>query len=286
MKKPVRRTTIPLDRDATGRFLPLIIAIMVLLASLMLAGALMLGGNLQHWRSGLDLKVTVQVLPLDERALPLPERVDATLARLREFPLTAQAQPLSPQDMARLLSPWLGQGDLPADLPVPVLIDVTLKQQGDLSGLRESLKSIAGVSLDDHGAWLQDVRRLARLSIVAAYAMVALIAGAAALILILLVRAGLNMHRDVVELLHLVGATDGFIARQFQRHMLYVSSLGAVLGFVVTLLLLAMGAMLARRIGYASPIPWWSVPVMPVLFVILAGVTSQRTARRLLSELP
>lgn len=286
MKKQQRRTTIPLDRDATGRFLPLIIGIMVLLATLMLVGAVMLGEGLSNWRSGLDLKLTVQVMQLDERATPLAQRVEESLAVLRASPQVAAAEPLSGEDMSRLLAPWLGQGELPADLPVPALIDVTLKQQGDIAVLQESLKGIAGVSLDDHGSWLRDVRRLAQLSIIAAYSMVVLIAGAAALILILLVRAGLNTHRDVVELLHLVGATDAFIARQFQRHMLWVSTQGAVLGGVVAAILLAIVSVLGQRIGYVSSIPWLAVPVIPLLFVLLAGMTSRRTARRLLSELP
>lgn len=288
MKKnrPVRRTTIPLDRDATGRFLPLIIGIMVLLATLMLVGAVMLGDGLRNWRSGLDLKLTVQVIQLDERALPLEQRVSDALDILRASPLVASAEPLADEDMSRLLAPWLGQGELPAELPVPALIDVTLKGQGDLASLRESLQRVSGTSLDDHGNWLRDVRRLAQLGIVAAYAMVLLIAGAAALILVLLVRAGLNTHKDVVELLHLVGATDVFIARQFQRHMLWVSSQGALIGMLMATGLFGAASLFSQRIGYASSIPWIVIPVIPVLFVVLAGMTSRRTARRLLSEMP
>lgn len=284
--RAVRRTTIPLDRDATGRFLPLVIAIMVLLASLMLMAALMLGSELRSWRGGLDLRVTVQVLPLDERAVPLPERVQAALELLQASPLVASAVPVSDEDMSRLLAPWLGQGALPQDLPVPVLIDVALKGQGDLEPLREGLKAVAGATLDDHGTWLRDVRRLATFSVAAAYGMVLLIAGAAALILVLLVRAGLNMHRDVVELLHLVGATDAFIATQFQRHMLLIASKGALLGGATAVALLVLLQVMAGRIGHAPDVPWWAVPAIPLLFVALAGYTSQRTARQLLSELP
>ena len=33
-------------------------------------------------------------------------------------------------------------------------------------------------------------------------------------------RAGLAVHRDVIELLHMMGARDGYIARQFEREAL------------------------------------------------------------------
>lgn len=286
MLQAARRSTIPLDRDATGRFLPFIIAIMVLLASLMLCAALMLGQGLSGWRSSLDLRATVQIMPLDERASPLPERVEAALAILRTAPQVTSASQVTEDEMSRLLAPWLGEGALPPDLPVPVLIDVQLKEQADLAPLQEQLKAIAGAQLDDHGSWLKEVRRIARLSIASAYVMVLLIAGAAALILVLLVRAGLNMHRDVVELLHLVGATDRFIAAQFQRHMLLVAAEGAAIGVFSALLLLWLFASMAAKADHAVHVPWLAVPLVAAGFVVLAGVTTQRTASRLISELP
>lgn len=286
MLQAARRSTIPLDRDATGRFLPFIISIMVLLASLMLCAALMLGQGLSSWRTSLDLRATVQILPLDERATPLPERVEAALAILRAAPQVASASQVTTDEMSHLLAPWLGEGALPPDLPVPVLIDVQLRGQADLAPIQEQLKPIAGAQLDDHGSWLKEVRRIARLSIASAYVMVLLIAGAAALILVLLVRAGLNMHRDVVELLHLVGATDRFIAAQFQRHMLVVAAEGSAIGALLALSLLGLFSSMAARADHAVHVPWLSVPLVAIGFVVLAGVTTQRTASRLISELP
>lgn len=283
------RPTIPLDRDATGRFLPLIIAVMVLLATLLLSGAVLLTHALDRWQGGLEHHATVQILPLDERAQPLPERVEAALAVLRASASVASAEPLSTEAMGALLSPWLGAGEIPDDLPVPALIDVTLAaNHQDLAPLAEQMKTIAGATLDDHGAWMGDARKLAAGVSALAYGLSVLIAAASALMLFLLVRAGMAMHRDVVELLHLVGADDDFIAIQFQKHMMGLAVRGAVVGALLSFVSLwAVGYFMPVVLAYLI---WPQIVLLAVFvvlfFVVLAATTSRLTAHRLLAELP
>ena len=279
----MKKATIPLDRDLTGRFLPFILGILVLLASLMLTTSLMLWSGLSGWQGDLSGSLTVQVMPLDDKAPPLQERVQQALSLLTSAPGVVSATVVSNEEMARLLSPWLGQGALPDNLPIPAMIDVTLRPEAKMAELQESLHDVAGLRFDDHGSWLQDVQSLAQLITLAVFGLLALVIGAVALILILLVRAGMVMHHDVVELLHLVGASDVFIAKQFQLHMVRVAGQGALLGGLLAALLV-WG--LASMAGYLALVPWAALPVMPILFIILAAVTSRRTCRRLLSEFP
>ena len=279
----MKKATIPLDRDLTGRFLPFILGILVLLASLMLTTSLMLWNGLSGWQGDLSGSLTVQIMPLDDKAPPLQERVQQAVSLLTTAPGVVSATVVSNEEMSRLLSPWLGQGALPDNLPIPAMIDVTLRPEAKIAELQESLHDIAGVRFDDHGSWLQDVQSLAQLITLAVFGLLALVIGAVTLILILLVRAGMVMHHDVVELLHLVGASDAFIAKQFQTHMVRVAGQGAILGGMLAALLV-WG--LAGMAGYLALVPWVALPIMPILFIILAAVTSRRTCRRLLSELP
>ena len=283
------RPTIPLDRDSTGRFLPLIITVMVLLATLLLTGAMLLTHALSRWQDGLDGHASVQVMPLDERARPLSERVDAALVVLRASPLVASAEPVSAAAMGVLLSPWLGEGALPEDLPVPALIDVTLKEPAsNVKPLADQLKTVAGATLDDHGSWLGEVRHLAAGVVAISYGLSVLIAATSALILFLLVRAGMAMHRDVVELLHLVGANDDFIAVQFQQHMMGLALKGALAGAVLAGALLWGVTCLMPEI--TAHLVWVQVALLSffvvLFFVTLAAITSRLTAHRLLAELP
>jgi cell division transport system permease protein len=97
--------------------------------------------------------------------------------------------------------------------------------------LRRALtQNVAGASLDDHRGW---ARRLAALSDVV------MLIGVGVLVLVRLVtilsvsfatRGAVAANRAVVEVLHLVGARESFIASAFQRHFLVVGLNGAVLG--------------------------------------------------------
>jgi cell division transport system permease protein len=63
-------------------------------------------------------------------------------------------------------------------------------------------------------------------------------------------RGAMATNRPIVEVLHYVGATDGFIAEQFQRHFLLLGFKGGALGGGAAILLFgvseAVNAWLAR----------------------------------------
>ncbi len=50
-------------------------------------------------------------------------------------------------------------------------------------------------------------------------------------------RGAMATNRPIVEVLHYVGATDGFVASQFQRHFLLLGFKGGAIGGGIALLL-------------------------------------------------
>jgi cell division transport system permease protein len=97
-------------------------------------------------------------------------------------------------------------------------------------------------------------------------------------------RAGLAARRDTIELLHLIGAEDGYIARQFQRHVAAQAMRGGIAGTLAALLILVGIQLLAGRVG-AGMLPglalaWWhwlALLVLPAAAAGLAIVTARRT---------
>ena len=74
----------------------------------------------------------------------------------------------------------------------------------------------------------------------------AVVAGVAVLVLVLAVtvlsvtfatRGAMATNRPIVEVLHYVGATDGFVASQFQRHFLMLGFKGGAIGGGAAILL-------------------------------------------------
>jgi cell division transport system permease protein len=290
------RLDLPLAEDATGRFLVWIMAVMVYLAILALAGAMVLAGMAERWEHGLTGRLTVQISPLaDETAPPLAQRTEVVLALLRGTPGIERAEAVTAAAAHRLLEPWLG-ASLPDDLPLPALIDVEVAPDSrlDINALADRLAAtVPGARLDNHAAWLADLRKLARSAQMVALAVVLLVGGAAVAAVVFAVRTGLAIHSPVVELLHIMGATNGYVARQFQAHVLSLALRGGSAGLALAL---ATVVALSQAGGSASagmlpemalaPAQGLALCGVPAVMAILAIVTARWTVLRTLAALP
>ncbi len=250
-----------------------------------------------RWDSGLAGGLTVQIAPLagDAAAPPLAERVEAALTVLRATPGVRGAEALDDGAMARLLEPWLGP-DAASDpnLRTPALIDVTTDGPVDVTALADRLRGAGPrATLDDHGVWLADLRAFAGAVKLAALAVVALVGGAGVLAVVFAVRAGLAIHHGVVQLLHLMGASDRYVSRQFERHVLVLTLRGGGVGLglgAATLLALqhaGEGVRASLLPNFAlTPVQWIVLTSVPLSAAALAAATARWTVLRALERLP
>ena len=133
------RLDLPLRQDASGRFLPWIIALMVYLAAVGGVALIWLGDTLAEWNATLASALTLQ-LPADTSEA----RIEMALGALRQTKGVLSAHLLAPAETAKLLEPWLGK-TVPIDtLPLPHLVDVRVNPAGaiDYETLRRQLDSI------------------------------------------------------------------------------------------------------------------------------------------------
>ena len=87
-----------------------------------------------------------------------------------------------------------------------------------------------GAVIDDHGEWHGRLSAAARSGQMLAFSVFILILGAACAIAIFAARAGLAANEKIVSLLHLVGATDQFIANEVQRRFVILGLRGSLAG--------------------------------------------------------
>ena len=84
-----------------------------------------------------------------------------------------------------------------------------------------------GAIVDDHRRWFKDVSALNKTIAAVGAAVLLLVALATTAVISLAVRTGVQVHREQIELVHIMGASDGFIANQFQWHVFRRALLGA-----------------------------------------------------------
>ena len=298
-----RTSDLPTSHDPGNRFLPWIIGVMVYLASLSLAAAMVLSSAISGWSSQLAGTVTVQILPAAADGKRAGKALDAKVAKavelLRATPGIARAEPLAPDRVAALLTPWLGP-DLGAtgvegELPLPRLIDVTLGDRAavDLVDLTRRLREIAPeVEVDDHGRWFEELISLVH-SIEALSVVIVALSGAAAITTVVFAtRAGLAVHGHVIEVLHLVGARDSYIARQFQQRALSLGLMGAAVGLALAAItIFAIGHFVGRVQLFGLPnvemtaLQWIILVALAPAAALIAMVTARITVIRALARM-
>jgi cell division transport system permease protein len=126
-----------------------------------------------------------------------------------------------------------------------------------------------------------------------ALAIVLCIAFAAVATVIFTTRSGMAVHHGTIELLHLIGAQDAYIARQFQFHAMVWGLCGGLAGLGLAALTLAALVALAGGIDLPlfpvltlTPWQWVGLAVMPVVVALITMMTARITVLRALVEMP
>ncbi|HSR78235.1 MAG TPA: ABC transporter permease [Xanthobacteraceae bacterium] len=232
-----------------GSALIAVVAIMTFLASLITGVVMLVIGSTAEWQSEVAREMTIQVRPTPNR--PIDDEVAKAVAVARAARGVAEVRPYSRQDSARLLEPWIGTGLAIDDLPVPRIIVLRLQSgiQPDVAALRTALaQQVAGATLDDHGGWVDRMRTMAGSAIAIGIGMLALMLTATILSVAFATRGAMAANRPIVEVLHFVGARDGYIARQFQRHFLALGLKGGAIGGGAAIALFALAQLLVDRV--------------------------------------
>jgi cell division transport system permease protein len=227
---PVTTPIVP-SGSIAGRSLTALVAIMTFLAALTTGAVMMVVSAANDWQSEVGREVTIQVRPVPGRDFEAD--VSAAVALARTSPGIAEVRPYSKEDSAALIEPWLGSGLALNDLPIPRMIVVKLLSgtRPDFSALRKALAAqIPNASFDDHRGWIERMRAMADTAVIVGIAVLTLVLTVTILSVTFATRGAMAANRTIVEVLHYVGATDGFVASQFQRHFLALGLRGGAIG--------------------------------------------------------
>ncbi len=249
-----------------------VIAILVFLAcisALMTRAAFLSAAD---WRMDLNGAMTVQIK--DTKDLDAAARRAAAL--LRGLPGIAAVRIHERAYAKALLEPWLGAGNIPNDLPLPVILAVTLarKAPADSKAVRAALAQ-AGITaeVDDHQRWAKELNRAARIVQIFSSAAFLLLASAALAVTGFATRANLAARRDVVNTLHLAGAFDSFIAGQFERRFGALGLRAGLAGALLAALSISAVALLAAQ-DQQLMLPMFRLDLAGFGILVLAPVLS------------
>jgi len=214
-----------------GRSLAAVVAIMTFLAALTTGAAMLVVSTANDWQADVGREVTVQVRPAAGRDIEAD--VSKAVAAARAAPGIADVRAYSKEESEKLVEPWLGAGLRLDDLPIPRLIVIKLAPgvTPNFAALRQALANqVPTASLDDHRGWMERMRTMAGTAVVCGLAVLGLVVAVTMLSVTFATRGAMATNRPIVEVLHYVGATDSFVASQFQHHFLLPGLKGGAIG--------------------------------------------------------
>lgn len=291
--RPAGFDELGLRRALDGRMLPFLVGAMAFLAALGLAGWVAAAALAAHWHSGAASALTVQVpRPAED------SRLDKVLALVQASPGVTEAHALTQKQLGALLSPWLGtDADMPA-LPLPGVIAAHLADpdQSTDALARQLEAAVPGTMVEQQGVWVRRLTTLARSVQAFAAAGLLVLACIAAAVIIVATRAGLAARREAIEIVHGLGASDGYIAGRFAARTTGLAVLGALGGAIAAIPALLFLAHLAapfaqgmgsdERFAGLPPALWMLLPGLPLAAAAIGFATAQATVRRWLRRLP
>ena len=271
---------LPLE-DAREMALFFVVGALCFLAALATLSAKSTYGAARSWTAEVEGELTVSLPDADRRGAEAARKLIESTDGIRE------ARLLSKAEIDALLEPNFGSRGLPESLPLPQLIAVTAEPDVEFIGptLERRLTEAGFVNaVDEHADWAGDVRRMLAIARLVALTAVALLASTAVAVIALATHAALLARRDIVDVLHLAGARDRYIAGLFERRFWLLGIRAGAVGA-----LLALGAAAAMIFAVHSSgartglLPELSLDFLDLIILIItpliAGLAARLAAR-------
>lgn len=304
MTAPSRKPAdLALEKDDVGtKFVTLVVIMMTALATLAMGGALVVKELRASWVSSVSGHITIEIPAVaqdgsvreaDALAIIAGQMRDA-LAKETDI---SDVRIVSRDEVEQLVKPWLGANAGSSDLPLPALVAVRMKNPGDekaTDAIAQTVRNVdTAATSETHQAWLSDLKRFSLVLLMATLGMAAATIACCTLTVTGAVKARLAAHHNDIDLLHVMGASDDYIAGQFVR--LVVKSVGraALVGAIAGLVVLKTGGLVAGELQAAmlpafrwdfGALLWFAV--CPALVTGLSLLAARFTVLRTLALMP
>ncbi len=283
---------LPLKSDPANRFLPWIVALMVYLASLSLIIAFSVSNLIQQWETGFQSHITIEIPsnPLNDAPNANQETLtQQTIELLNKMPEVGKIKLLSAHEILKNLNSQASiEGVEDQFLPRLIDVEITHRNELALTQLKENLQILSPhIVVEDHLDWKEGLFELAESTQIISFIILGIIVAATMGTIAFTSQTSLIIHRHIIEVLYLIGATDRYIAKQFQNHTFRIGLKGGLYGFCMTVLTFFLLHYFAQTLNIQILMPLlsnfflWGVSLLVPVFVTLFMMLSARATVRL-----
>ena len=266
------------QRFAIRAGFPAVLAVLAYLLMLVAAAGTLGAAQLLRWHEALFDRLVIELMPAEEGA---HSQAAALAERLRAVPGVEAVAIVDAERLRRLAAPWLGEQAGRDGVPLPRLIEVTIRDAAARARVAEAIADWPGKPvLFAPDAAIAGLAARIRMAIAVGIGAGLLMLGATVLLVIFAVQAEFASHLDTLSLARALGADDAVILGAFAHRFADLAGRGAFAAlvlFVVT----AVAFLYAAGQGWSGDAlrPWgWFVLAAPVATALLLVVTVRRVA--------
>ena len=285
---------LPIDEGYSKTFLRVTVAVSVFLFAITLAGVLGINSMFNNSKQQVVSNFTVQVLPLPNIEETRKDLLNI-VSFLEKYPDVEQVTVLSDAELQALLQPWLGANVDVEMLPIPKLLDVKIRngKNFDYRELTVRLSEVsAQASINDHNLWLSRLLKFVNSLKMLAVTVLVLVAGGCVASIVFAAKTGLNVHRDIIAILHTMGATDEYIAMNYVKQISQMSTLAGILGALLSVPAILVIGHMAKGIeaGIFNSVTfgveeWVFILILPLVSAALVALTAYVTVVKTLRHM-
>ncbi len=277
---------LPINEGYSKTFLSVIVAVSVFLFAITLSGVLGINTMFENSKKQVTSNFTVQVLPLPNYEDSRNDLL-SVVSFLERYERVTEVSVLSDMELRALLEPWLGNNVDIELLPIPKLLDVKIDSSSpfDYKKLAVRLSEISPqASINDHNLWLSRLLKFINSLKILALTVLLLVALASITAIIYAAQTSLNIHKDIINILHIMGATDKYIALNYVKQITQTSIIAGIIGTAIAVPAIMIIGSLAKGIeaGIFNSVTfgveeWLIIFILPLLTALLVASTAYIT---------
>lgn len=285
--------------DTNLGFLPWITAFMVFLACITLYAFLSLNTFLKNWDNEISNSAVIQIIPdLSKEKITedLNNKTEKAKTILEKNKNISNIKLLNTQEMEKLLSPWIGENINYDEINIPKIIEITfntkIEKEFIIKQIETELKEINGdFEIETYKSWTKNMYRMINAFKILSTVIILFITIAIIATVIYATKTNLKIHKPYIEILHLIGAKDSFIANKFALHTLGLSIFGSILGLIIAIPTTAGISKLANSVSIIQNNnsinlkDYMIISLIPVITSLISVITAKITVYKTLNKM-
>lgn len=239
---------LPLTKDPTSRYVPWIVGLMMYLGMFSILLFFLFQSYFEGWTKNAEETFSVEIYIPQTDSLKQEVNLEAQAHLIKNFlesfPGIVEVTLLNQEQLSQMLISWLGDKNMLQDITLPIYLEgkIHKRSSNNIEMIEQKIQEIYPFSkIIDHGRHFAPLQKLGISLKVFVLVMLGAFFVASMLTLSFSVQTSLLIHKPIINILSLLGASDFYIAQEFKRHAIHIALRGGIFAFILMAITFLIG---------------------------------------------